>query len=50
MKEANGLASCGKYVNELTDTDCKLMANDVAKDKIIASINKVKQGLINNVK
>jgi hypothetical protein len=39
-----------KYVNELTDTECKLMANDVAKDRIIASIDKVKQGLINNVK
>jgi septal ring factor EnvC (AmiA/AmiB activator) len=39
-----------KYANELTEVDCKLMANDVAKDKILSSINAVKQGLTNNLK
>ena len=38
-----------KYANELTEVDCKLMANDVAKDKILSSINAVKQGLTNNL-
>jgi hypothetical protein len=39
-----------KYGNDLLDIDCKLMANDVAKDKILTSINLVKQGLTNNLK
>lgn len=39
-----------KYSNDLLDIDCKLMANDVAKDRILSSINSVKQGLINNLK
>lgn len=39
-----------KYANDLTEVDCKLMANDVAKNNLLASIDKVKQGLINNVK
>lgn len=39
-----------KYADDLLEVDCKLMANDVAKDRILASIEKVKQGLINNVK
>ena len=38
-----------KYANDLNDVDCKLMANDVAKERILTSIEKVKQGLINNV-
>lgn len=39
-----------KYANDLLEVDCKLMANDVAKDKILTSINSVKQGLTNNLK
>jgi hypothetical protein len=39
-----------KYANDLTEVECKLMANDVAKNNLLASIDKVKQGLINNVK
>ena len=39
-----------KYANDLLEVECKLMANDVAKNNLTASINKVKQGLINNVK
>lgn len=39
-----------KYANDLLEVDCKLMANDLAKNNLLASINKVKQGLINNVK
>lgn len=39
-----------KYANDLLEVDCKLMANDVAKDKILSSINAVKQGLTNNLK
>jgi hypothetical protein len=39
-----------KYANDLTEVDCKLMANDVAKDRILSSINSVKQGLTNNLK
>lgn len=39
-----------KYANDLLEVDCKLMANDVAKDKILTSINSVKKGLTNNLK
>lgn len=39
-----------KYANDLLEVDCKLMANDVAKNKILSSINAVKQGLTNNLK
>jgi len=39
-----------KYADDLLEVDCKLMANDLAKNNLLASINKVKQGLINNVK
>ena len=39
-----------KYANDLMEVECKLMANDVAKNNLLASIDKVKQGLINNVK
>jgi len=39
-----------KYANDLLEVDCKLMANDLAKNNLLASISKVKQGLINNVK
>lgn len=47
----NSLAQIdNKYADDLTEVDCKLMANDVAKNNLLASIDKVKQGLINNVK
>lgn len=39
-----------KYFNDFVEIDSKLMANDVAKDKILSSITKVKEGLINNIK
>lgn len=39
-----------KFAEGLTEVDCKIMANDVAKNKILTSINKVKEGLINNVR
>jgi len=39
-----------KYNTELNDIDCKLAANDIAKTNLVNSIEKVKQGLINNVK
>lgn len=47
----NNLAQIdNKYANDLMEVECKLMANDVAKNNLLASIDKVKQGLINNVK
>lgn len=39
----------GKYANEIHDVKCKLMANDVARDSIISSINKVVTGINNNI-
>ncbi len=39
-----------KYSTQLTEIDCKLMANDHAKDVILGSITKVKNGIINNLK
>jgi hypothetical protein len=50
LANTNLMGIDNKYANDLTEVDCKLMANDVAKDRILASIEKVKQGLINNVK
>lgn len=39
-----------KYQPQLNEIDCKLMANDVAKNKILGSITTVKQGLLTNIK
>lgn len=35
----------GKYSPQIAEVDCKLMANDIAKDKIINSIETVRQGI-----
>lgn len=39
-----------KYEPQLTEIDCKLMANDVAKGKIIETIESVKTGIIKHLK
>ena len=39
-----------KYAVKITEIDSKLSANDIAKSKLVNSINQVKQGIINNVK
>ena len=39
-----------KYQPKISEIDFKLQANDVAKDKIVSSINKVKNGINNNLK
>jgi len=38
-----------KYSPEITDIQCKLMANDMAKDKIIGSIKTVVDGINQNI-
>ena len=40
----------GKYEPKISEIDSKLAANDLAKNKIIQSIEQVKQGIINNLK
>ena len=40
----------GKYEPKLSEIESKLAANDIAKNKIINSIEQVKQGVINNLK
>jgi hypothetical protein len=49
-KERSLLSIEGKFQPGLVDIDCKLMANDMAKNKILAGINKVKNGIITNLK
>ena len=44
------LAIDSKYNPQLSEIDSKLAANDMAKDRIMNSIQQVKQGIINNVK
>ena len=39
-----------KYAPQLNEVESKLLANDVAKNQLIGSIDSVKQGIINNVK
>lgn len=47
----NKIASIdGKYSTQLNEIDAKLLANSVAKNKVVGSFEKVKQGIINNVK
>lgn len=47
----NKLAAIGsKYEPQINDIDSKLAANDTAKNQLIASIEQVKQGIINNLK
>lgn len=38
-----------KYSTAINDVDTKLMANSIAKDKIVGNIETVKNGIINNV-
>lgn len=38
-----------KYASEITDIECKLMANDMARDSIVGSINKVVKGINDNI-
>ena len=40
----------GRYTPDLTEIDCKLMANDVAKDTILNSIRSVVMGIKQNLK
>lgn len=49
-KEQKLLAIDSKYTPKLIEVDSKLAANDIAKNKIVSSIEQVKQGIINNVK
>ncbi len=39
-----------KYQPQLSDIDSKLMANDFAKNKIVSTIESVKNGIVNNLK
>lgn len=38
-----------KYAPQINEVECKIKANDNARDKIISSINKVKQGINTNI-
>jgi pyruvate/oxaloacetate carboxyltransferase len=49
-KERSLLAVESKYQPTLTDIDCKLMANDMAKNNILTGINKVKNGILTHIK
>jgi hypothetical protein len=47
----NKIASIdNKYAGQLSEIDSKLIANDIAKDQVVGSLEFVKQGIINNVK
>lgn len=47
----NKLASIdGKYSPKISEVDSKLAANDIAKNKVVESIEQVKQGITNNLK
>jgi hypothetical protein len=47
----NKLASIdGKYSPKISEVDSKLEANDIAKNKVVESIELVKQGITNNLK
>ena len=39
-----------KYANMLNELDAKLVANDIAKNQVVQSLEQVKQGIINNIK
>lgn len=49
-KEGNLSTIDGKYTPLIGELDSKLKANDFAKDTIVASIQKVKSGITNNLK
>jgi hypothetical protein len=48
-KEAELTTIDGKYSPEITDVECKLMANDIAKERIIATIQTVVDGINTNI-
>lgn len=48
-KEAELSKIDNKYQPQITEIECKLMANDMAKDNIVNSINKVVGGINNNI-
>lgn len=48
-KEAELTTIDGKYSPDITDVECKSMANDMAKEKIIATINTVVDGINKNI-
>lgn len=49
QKESELSTIDGKYANELTDVECKLLANDMAKDKLVNAINTVVNGINANI-
>lgn len=48
-KEAELTTIDGKYSPEITDVECKSMANDIAKERIIATITTVVDGINKNL-
>lgn len=50
QKESELSTIDGKYATELTDVECKLLANDMAKDNLINAINTVVNGIKTNIK
>lgn len=49
QKQAELAKIDGKYQPQITEVECKLMANDVAMEGIVGSIQKVVQGINNNI-
>jgi len=48
-KESALVSIDSKYTPEITDVECKLMANDMARERILASINSVVDGINKNI-
>jgi hypothetical protein len=48
-KESALVSIDSKYTPEITDVECKLMANDIARERILASINSVVDGIKKNI-
>lgn len=49
-REGKLLAIGGKYEPKISEIDSKLAANELAKNKLVQSIEQVKNGIINNLK
>ena len=49
QKESTLATIDGKYAPQITDVECKLMANDIAREKIIATITTVVDGINKNL-
>ena len=49
QKEAELAAIDGKYSPQITEVECKLMANDIARERILASITTVVNGIKTNL-